>query len=398
MDIQPLINVYHRKLTETTLTFKRYLYSQINWDVRMIGIRGEKGVGKTTLILQHIKETFANPDEALYVSLDNIWFSNHSLTELADLLYSMDIRYLFLDEVHKYPEWTANLKNLYDNYPGLNVVYTGSSMLRIDNSVTDLSRRQTLYTLQNLSFREYLEYGGVGAFRPYSLEEILSDHVKIAMEVTSQIKILKHFNNYLYSGVYPFYKEAGKDYHIRLQEVINQTLESDLPSVENVTFETIQKARKLLMIVSENVPFAANMSQLCRSLETTRDSCLKLLSALDRAHVLHLLTTELKSYKKLVNPDKILLGNPNIMHALGGKTEIGTIRESFFANQVGRIHTLQYPKRGDFFACEKYLFEVGGAGKSFEQIKDEPGSFLAVDETETGYGARIPLWLFGFLY
>lgn len=216
--------------------------------------------------------------------------------------------------------------------------------------------------------------------------------------MTSRIKVLKHFNDYLFTGTYPFYKESGRDYHIRLQEVVNQTLESDLPAVENVTFETVQKAKKLLMIISENVPFVPNMTQLCQSLDTTRDSCLKLLYALDRAHVLHLLTTELKSYKKLVNPDKILLGNSNIMYAVGGRTDIGTIRETFFANQVGRTHTLQYPKKGDFFACGKYLFKVGGAGKSFEQIKDEPGSFLAVDETETGYGARIPLWLFGFLY
>ena len=202
----------------------------------------------------------------------------------------------------------------------------------------------------------------------------------------------------LFMGVYPFFKEAGKDYHIRLQEVINQTLESDLPAVENVTFETIQKAKKLLMIISEIVPFIPNTTQLCQSLDTTRDSCLKLLYALDRAHVLHLLTAKLKSYKKLVNPDKILRGNPYVMYALGGKTEIGTIRETFFANQVGRLYTLQYPAKGDFFACEKYLFEVGGKNKTFEQIKDEPDSFLAVDETETGYGSRIPLWLFGFLY
>jgi len=397
-DIQPLITVYHRKLAETTLNFKRYLYTQINWDVRMIGIKGEKGVGKTTLILQHIKEAFSNPDDALYVSLDNLWFSSHSLTDLAEYLYLMDIRYLFLDEVHKYPDWTNNLKNLYDNYPGLNIVYTGSSMLKIDNSVTDLSRRQTLYTLHNLSLREYLEYSGIGTFQPHSLEEVLTDHVKIAMEITSKIKILKYFNEYLYAGVYPFYKEAGKDYHIRLQEVVNQTLESDLPVVEKVTFETIQKAKKLLMIISGNVPFVPNIAKLCQSLDTTRDSCLKLLYALDKAHVLHLLTTELKSYKKLVNPDKILLGNSNAMFALGGKTDIGTIRETFFANQVGRLYSLQYPKKGDFFACGKYLFEVGGAGKTFEQIKDEPGSFLAVDETDTGYGSRIPLWLFGFLY
>lgn len=397
-DILPLIVVYHRKLAETTLKFKRSLYSKINWEVRMLGIKGEKGVGKTTLVLQHIKETFKNPDDALYVSMDNLWFKTHSVMDLADYLYSIGVYNLYLDEIHKCNDWTAILKNLYDNYPKLNIVYTGSSMLQIDNSKVDLSRRQTLYRLHNLSFREYLEYEGIASFEAHSLEDVLKNHVNYAMGITSQVKVLKYFPEYISHGMYPFYKEAKRDFHIRLAETVNQTLESDLPAVEDVTFETIQKSGRLLMIAAESLPFVPNVSKLCETLGTTRDSCLKMLYALDRAGVLNLLTAELKSYKKLVNPDKIFLGNPNIMYALGGKTETGTIRETFFANQVGAYNTLQYPKKGDFFASGKYLFEVGGQSKSFDQIKDEPDSFLAVDETETGIGNRIPLWLFGFLY
>ena len=397
-EVQPLITVYHRKLAETTLTFKRSLYFSINWDVRMLGIKGEKGVGKTTLVLQHIKETFDNPDDALYVSMDNLWFKTHSIMDLVDHLYAKGVYYLFMDEIHKCPDWTIVLKNLYDNYPKLNIVYTGSSMLKIDNSRADLSRRQTLYRLNNLSFREYLEYEGIAAFKPFTLEDLLENHVRYAMEITSEAKVLKYFQDYLSFGMYPFYKESKTDFHIRLSEAVNQTLESDLPAVEDVTFETVQKTKTLLMIIAESLPFVPNVNRLCEALRTTRDSCLKMLYALDRAGVLHLLTSELKNYKKLVNPDKIFLGNPNIMYALGGKTETGTIRETFFANQVGAYNTLQYPKKGDFFACGKYLFEVGGAGKSFEQIKDEPNSYLAVDDTEIGNGSRIPLWLFGFLY
>lgn len=397
-EIMPLLTVYHRKLAETTTKFKRSLYNEINWDVRVIGIKGEKGVGKTTLILQHIKETFDNPDDALYVSMDNLWFSTHSIIDLVDHLYAKGVYYLYLDEVHKCPDWTALLKNLYDNYPKLNIVYTGSSMLRIDNSKVDMSRRQTLYRLHNLSFREYLEYEGIGDFRPFSLAEVLENHVKLAMEITADVKVLKYFPSYLSKGMYPFYRESGTDFHIRLAEAVTQTLESDLPLVEDVTFETVQKAKRLLMITAESLPFVPNVSKLCEALGTTRDSCLKILYALDRAGVLNLLTAELKNYKKLVNPDKIFLGNPNIMYALGVKTETGTIRETFFANQVGAYYSLQYPKKGDFLVNGKYLFEVGGSGKSFEQIKDEPDSFLAVDETETGTGNRIPLWLFGFLY
>lgn len=397
-DILPLITVYHRKLAETSLNFKRSLYYSINWNVRMLGIKGEKGVGKTTLILQHIKETFDNPDDALYVSMDNLWFKTHSIMDLVEHLYSKGVYFLFMDEIHKCPDWTSVLKNLYDNFPRLHIVYTGSSMLRIDNSRVDLSRRQTLYKLNNLSFREYLEYEGIASFNPHSLEDILNNHVKYAMEITSKVKVLKYFEDYLSHGMYPFYKESNTDYHIRLSEVVTQTLESDIPAVEDVTFETVQKTEKLLMIIAESVPFVPNVNRLCEALGTTRDSCLKMLYALDRAGVLCILTAELKNYKKLVSPDKIFLGNPNIMIALGGKTEIGTIRETIFANQVGATNALQYPKKGDFFACRKYLFEVGGAGKSFEQIKDEPDSFLAVDDTEIGIGSRIPLWLFGFLY
>lgn len=397
-EILPLITVYHRKLAEVSMTFKRSLYFSINWNVRMLGIKGEKGVGKTTLVLQHIKETFDNPDDALYVSMDNLWFKTHSVMGLVDYLYSIGVYYLFLDEIHKCPDWTAVLKNLYDNYPKLNIVYTGSSMLRIDNSKVDLSRRQTLYRLNNLSFREYLEYDGLTSFPFHPLEDLLENHVKYAMEITSKTKVLKYFRDYLSHGMYPFYKESNSDFHIRLAEAVNQTLESDLPAVEDVTFETVQKAEKLLMITAESFPFVPNVKRLCETLGTTRDSCLKMLYALDRAGVMNLLTTELKNYKKLVNPDKLFLGNPNIMYALGGKTEIGTIRETFFANQVGAYNTLQYPKKGDFLANGKFLFEVGGSGKSFEQIKDEPDSFLAVDDTEIGMGSRIPLWLFGFLY
>ena len=397
-DILPLITVYHRKLAETSLNFKRSLYYSINWNVRLLGIKGEKGVGKTTLILQHIKETFDNPDDALYVSMDNLWFKTHSIMDLVEHLYSKGVYFLFMDEIHKCPDWTSVLKNLYDNFPRLHIVYTGSSMLRIDNSRVDLSRRQTLYKLNNLSFREYLEYEGIASFNPHSLEDILKNHVKYAMEITSKVKVLKYFEDYLSHGMYPFYKESNTDYHIRLSEAVTQTLESDIPAVEDVTFETVQKTEKLLMIIAESVPFVPNVNRLCEALGTTRDSCLKMLYALDRAGVLCILTAELKNYKKLVSPDKIFLGNPNIMIALGGKTEIGTIRETIFANQVGATNALQYPKKGDFFACRKYLFEVGGAGKSFEQIKDEPDSFLAVDDTEIGIGSRTPLWLFGFLY
>ena len=398
-DIQPLINTYHRRLAATDLRFKRYLYEQINWDVRLLGIKGARGVGKTTLLLQRIKEAFDNMDEVFYVSLDNLWFQNHSVDELVDFLYTHGVNHLFLDEVHKYKDWTVLIKNLYDNYPDLNIVYTGSAMLAIDNSKSDLSRRQSLYTLHGLSFREYLEYEGILTLPSLSLEELLKKHTSYALNVVSQIKVLKHFEQYLDGGYYPYYKEAGRDYLMRIGEVVQQVIDSDIPAVEeSITYATRQKIKKLLMVIAENVPLELNTNKLAASLESTRDQTLKMLYWLDRAALLYLLTDKVKDYKHLSGPKKIYLDNTNLMNALGGKMSKGTQRETFFANQVGAVATLLMPKQGDFMADGKYLFEVGGMQKTFEQIADLPDSYLAIDNVEVGNGNRIPLWLFGCLY
>lgn len=398
-DIQPLINTYHRRLAATDLRFKRYLYEQINWDVRLLGIKGARGVGKTTLLLQRIKEAFDNMDEVFYVSLDNLWFQNHSVDELVDFLYTHGVNHLFLDEVHKYKDWTVLIKNLYDNYPDLNIVYTGSAMLAIDNSKSDLSRRQSLYTLHGLSFREYLEYEGILTLPSLSLEELLKKHTSYALNVVSQIKVLKHFEQYLDGGYYPYYKEAGRDYLMRIGEVVQQVIDSDIPAVEeSITYATRQKIKKLLMVIAENVPLELNTNKLAASLESTRDQTLKMLYWLDRAALLYLLTDKVKDYKHLSGPKKIYLDNTNLMNALGGKMSKGTQRETFFANQVGAVATLLMPKQGDFMADGKYLFEVGGMQKTFEQIADLPDSYWAIDNVEVGNGNRIPLWLFGCLY
>lgn len=397
-DIKPLVTVYHRKLATTSLTFKRYLYNKINWNVRLVGIKGARGVGKTTMLLQRIKETFSNVDDAFYVSLDNLWFDHYSLIDLVEYLYTRGITHLYFDEVHKYPSWIVTLKNLYDNYPDLQIVYTGSSMLDIDNSKSDLSRRQSLYTLNGLSFREYLAYEDVLSVEPIEFTELLSRHVDYAMNVTGKIKVLKHFDTYLQTGYYPFYKEVDTDYYMRLNEVARLVIENDLPSVEDVTFATIQKTKKLLMILAQSVPLVPNISQLCGQLEATRDLCFKMLYALDKAGILYLLTDKIKSYKQLAKPAKIYLANTNLMYALSTNVPKGSVRETFFANQVSVDYSLTMPRAGDFRVNDNYLFEVGGNSKAFDQIADAPNSYLAVADVETGYGNRIPLWLFGMLY
>ena len=399
VDIQPLVNTFHRKLAATDLRFKRYLYDRIDWSVRLIGIKGARGVGKTTLLLQHIKETFANLDYVLYVALDNLWFNNHRLEELVEFLYTHGVVNIYFDEVHKYRNWTQSLKNFYDNYPDLNIVYTGSAMLAIDNSKTDLSRRQSLYTLNGLSFREYLEYESVAAIPVIALEELLDAHIGYAMEVASKIKVLKCFDDYLNKGYYPYYKESGEDYLMRVAEVARLVIDSDIPAVEDITYTTVQKIKKLLMVIAENVPLEPNINKLSAELESTRDQTLKMLYLLDRAALLCLLTDKVKDYKHLTGPKKVYLNNANLMYALSGNNlSKGTLRETFFANQVGAVATLTMPKQGDFMAAGKYLFEVGGSRKTFGQIADLPNSYLALDDIETGSGNRIPLWMFGCLY
>ena len=397
-DIRPIVAFYHSKLANATLDFKRYLYPQINWDARVIGIKGERGVGKTTMLLQRIKEKYSKPDDTFYISLDHYWLRTHELQDLIEFMYRRGITEFYIDEVHKYKGWSVILKNLVDEHDDLRIVYTGSSLLEIDNAKVDMSRRQTPYTLKGMSFREYLEYEGILKMDAVSLKDLLKDHVSIAMNITTKTKVLVAFDTYLRTGVYPFYKDAGQDFLVRLKEVVDTVIESDLPAVEKITFDTIEKCKKLLMIIAENVPLQPNVDRLAVSLGTTRDTLLKLLYKLDKAEILELLTVELKNYKKLVNPEKIFLGNTNLMYALSPRIETGTLRETFFIDQCASVGTVQMPPKGDFLVNGKYLFEVGGEGKTFDQIADIPNSYLAVDGIETGYGARIPLWMFGLLY
>ena len=374
-EIQPLYDSYHRKIAKIDLRFKRYLYSQINWKARIISIKGARGVGKTTLLLQHITENYEEIDQTLYTSLDNLWFATHSLMDLVDWADRHGIYRLYLDEVHRYEGWFQALKNIYDDYPDMSIVYTSSSLLVLDNATVDMSRRQTSYILYGLSFREYLELEGI-----FNTEAI------------------PLFEAYLSHGYYPFYRESMEDFPSRLRETVTVVIDSDLPSVENITYETLQKVKKLLMIISEHVPFEPNMSELWRQLSTDNESGLKMLYALNKAQVLALLTAKTKNYKSLTKPDKIFLGNPNLMHVLCPKVDKGNERETFFISQMRVLHDVSYPKQGDFLIDDKHLFEVGGKGKTFEQIADVPDSYLAVDDTEVGSGSRIPLWMFGFLY
>ena len=398
IELQPLFNNYHRKIARIDLRFKRYLYDQINWSARIISIKGSRGVGKTTMLLQHILENYEDIDKTLYASLDDLWFSTHSLIDLVDWADQHGVQRLYLDEVHKYARWKGTLKNIYDSYPDMSIVYTSSSLLIMDNATVDLSRRQTAYTLYGMSFREFLAFENILHYPAIALEDLLQNHVRHAMKIVRNVKMASYFEAYLEHGYYPFYREVGEDFASRLREIVSVVIDSDLPAVENMTFETLQKVKKLVMIISERVPFEPKMSELWTQLVTNNELGLRMLYALDKAQIFALLTSKVKNYKFLYKPDKIFLGNTNLMHVLCPLVNKGNERETLFCCQLQVNNDVKHPLKGDFLVNDKYLFEVGGRKKSFEQIADVPNSFLAVDDTEVGHGNRIPLWLFGFTY
>lgn len=267
--MQRLFVTYGRLLAETDLTFTRYLYEKIDWNNRLIVIKGAKGVGKTTMLLQHIKRTFPNIQKALYASVDHIWFSTHSILELAEYHYTHGGTHLFLDEIHKYSGWQQEIKNLYDSYPQLHIVITGSSMLKLEESLTaDLSRRHRLYTMEGLSFREYLKLEEIADFPVITLDEILNNHFVKASEITAKVKVLPYFEKYVRMGYYPFYKDDGDGFDERLQQVINTILESEIPAVSKIEYDSIYKAKQLLGILAEQVPYTMNISSICSTFPT----------------------------------------------------------------------------------------------------------------------------------
>ena len=400
-DYETIYATSKRLVRETATETKRFLLESIDWDNRLIGILGSRGTGKTTLILQHIKEAFAdNPGTALYVSLDNLWFETHSLKDLVEFHYNNGGTHVFLDEVHYNKEWQQVVKNIYDEFRTLKIVYTGSSLLKIDKAGADLSRRQITYTLPGLSFREFLNFEGIITdFKALTLQELISKHEKVSEELCGKTKILRDFSTYLQTGYYPFYKESTVSYSIKLSQITNQILERDYPAVENINYSTVQKIKKMLYILAQSCPQTPNMSELFVQLETDRNLGMKMLYLLDKANLLNLLSSEKASLKNMSKPDKIYCDNTNLMFSLTEKPDIGTARETFFFNQLKSAgYKVTYPHHGDFLVDDSFLFEIGGKNKSFDQIKDIPNSFLAIDDTETGRKNRIPLWMFGLLY
>lgn len=397
-EIQRIYRLSVDKINKVQTHLKRYCFDAVNWNDRLIALKGARGVGKTTLLLQKIRESGLEARQTLYVSLDSVWLDAKDIWLLAEYHAQHGGTRLVLDEVHYLQDWQRLIKNIYDDFPDLKVAYTGSSMLRVKARQGDLSRRQVDYELFGLSFREFLHFEGVLDYSPLSLEEILENHLEVAREVQSKIKVLPLFERYLRSGYYPFYRESLSKYGERICAIVNQTLDSDWPSVEEVTSATIRRTRKMLKILAARPPQTPKMTILYNELGTERQHGLKMLYVLERAGLLRLLSSERENLKNLTTPEKIYCDNTNLMHAIVPQPDIGMARETFFANQLAAGHRLAYPRKGDFLVDDKWLFEVGGSGKGFDQIADEPNSYVVNDGVEVGVGNRIPLWVMGFLY
>lgn len=379
--------------------FERTLLTQLPWDERAMMLYGARGSGKTTLFLQHIKYNFKN-NEALYITLDDIYFRQHTLFDTAKTFWQNNGKLLVLDEVHKYPEWSREVKNIYDLLPELKMLITGSSILELEKSEGDLSRRVLQFHLSELSFREFMGIKHGLKLPKFSLNEIINNHQEIAENLIKEMdKPLFFFKQYLDWGAYPIFKET-KYMHQRLKQTINLIIDVDLPSIVPVEYASLNQIKKLLYIIAQSVPFTPNITKLAAQVGCTRTKLYEMIAILQAAKLIYGLYHSVNNSSILNKPEKIFMHNSNLLVALSEKKpEVGTIRETFFINMIESAgHTITYTQKGDFLVNEQFIFEVGGRNKTNEQIKNINNAFLAKDEIETGYQNSIPLWLFGFMY
>lgn len=390
-----------RLLSLTSTEIIRTLMYQINWDAQLVAIKGPRGVGKTTLMLQYMKQHYeVYSREVLYCTLDSVYFSNHTLLELVDVFVKNGGKHLFLDEVHKYPTWSKEIKEVYDMYPDLKVVFSASSLLNILNADADLSRRCIPYEMQGLSFREFLLFYKQLDLPICTLEEVLTSPGNICSEVNKVCRPLPLFREYLQYGYYPFYLKNQIDYYTSIEQVVNFIVETELPQLCGIDVGNVRKIKALLGILESSVPFEVDISKLATTIGIHRNTVIEYLNSLEKAKLLHLLYADLLSVKKMQKPDKIYLDNPNLLYALASHpVKIGTARETFVVNQLSCDHEIEYGKKtGDFKVNGKYTLEVGGEGKTYNQIADVPDSYILADGIETPYRCKLPIWVVGFLY
>ena len=398
--METLFKKHHKLISQVSTNIIREAMNTIPWEKQLVAIHGSRGVGKTTLMRQYIKLNYGiQAGEALYCLMDSMYFTSHSLLDLAERFHLMGGKHLFLDEVLKYPSWSKEIKEIIDLYPEMKVTFSGSSLLQILNADADLSRRVRSQDLAGLSFREYLRFYHGIELPVFKLEEILSNPDAICTRVCEACHPQPLFESYLRAGYYPFYDGDVEDYYSRIENVVNFIIDQEMTEFCGVDPANTRKLKAMLMFLCDNVPYEVNIAKLASYLELNKATVLSYLSGMKKAELLHLLYSSNVSVTKMQKPDKIYVHNPNILYALGSRENIGTVRECFFVNQLSKGHTVEYGKTsGDFLIDGRITVEVGGKDKSFEQIADIPDSYVFADEMEFPVGKKLPLWLAGFLY
>lgn len=393
-----LLLEFQSLLVKISIKYKRYLFDYIDLNNRLIAIKGARGSGKTTLLLQIAKQKLPI-NTTLYVSLDHIYFYENNLYDLAKEFELYGGSHLLLDEVHKYPNWSREIKLIYDNLPNLNVIITSSSILELHKSESDLSRRMVSYNLNELSFREFILFEKNIHLDAHTLHDLLKNHHKIASSILEKIKPIPMFQKYLEIGVYPFFIENEDVYLQKLMSTINMVIEVDVNTVENINYETLINIKKLLKTIATSAPFTPNISKLSSLIGLNRNQLVLAIQLLERARIVNTLFKNTTGIGVLTKPEKLYLNNTNLMYALSKESvEKGNLRETFFLNQLKNTSEIHLSEKVDFLINNKYHFEVGGKNKKRTQIKDLENAYVVKDDIEIGVGNIIPLWLFGFLY
>ncbi len=379
------------------ISYKRYFFDFVDFNEKLIGLIGARGIGKTTFLLQYLKSLDVEDDKKLYFSVDSIITSNLKLFDIAEDFYNQGGKVLVIDEIHKYKDFEIELKEIYD-FLDLKVLFSGSSAIVLEHKKADLSRRALVYRLKGLSFREFLELKLDKKFDSYKLEDILQNHTQISYDITKKIKPLEHFREYLKFGYYPFYFETKSSYCIKLEETINTVIESDLPIIFNIEPSNIHKLKQLTAYICSSKPYELNLTNLAKKIGINRKTLYQYIYYLTLGNIFSRLEAKGKGDNIFSKPAKLYLNNPNLNNCYCQDNEVGTIREEFFLNMISLNHVALYPKHGDFLLDNRYIFEIGGKNKSFTQIKDMKDSYVVADDIEVGFKNKIPLWLFGFLY
>ncbi|TDD78430.1 ATP-binding protein [Flavobacterium caseinilyticum] len=396
--MEDLLLEFQQKINRISLDFQRYLIKEVDWNNQLISIKGARGSGKTTLLLQYAKQHL-NLKTSLFVSLDHLFFTENTLVDLAKDFSKMGGSHLLLDEVHKYPNWSRELKLIYDDVPELKVIFTSSSMLEIYKFESDLSRRAVSYNLKEMSFREFIVFETGLVLKSYPLEDILENHTEITNSLLHHLKPIPLFIKYLEFGAYPYYKENSKLYHQKLINTINLIIEIDINAVDHISYDLIIKLKKLLFAIATSAPFTPNITKLSERIGASRAVLIQAIKQLERAGLVNELYRPAKGIGVLTKPEKLFLNNTNLMFAIAkNNTNVGNLRETFFVNQFKNIATIHLADYGDFLINEKYTFEIGGKNKTQIQIHNVKNSYIAKDNIEVGIGNIIPIWLFGFLY